>query len=94
METICANFLWGEADYGGKYHWVSWKKCCSPINKGGLGIRGIQDTVSAFSMKLWWQFQTGSSLWVQFMKSKYCFNVYPSDCVRKAGSSSGLAAIA
>lgn len=87
IETICANFLWGEGDYGHKYHWVAWKKCCFPINEGGLGIRRIHDIVTAFSMKLWWQIRTKASLWTDFMKNKYSYEKHLTDCSWKGGTS-------
>lgn len=44
--------------YGGSYvdqrriHYVTWSTICRPIEKGGLGLRLIADTVTAFSYRL------------------------------------------
>ncbi|XP_042044338.1 uncharacterized protein LOC121790124 [Salvia splendens] len=42
-----------------------WKDVCRPTSEGGLGLRCMDDTVEAYSYKLWWRFREQNSLWVQ-----------------------------
>ncbi|XP_071916279.1 uncharacterized protein [Coffea arabica] len=76
IERACANFLWGSSEEGLRYHWIGWTKLCLPPEKGGAGFRRIKDVYTAFSYKLWWQFRIGSSLWVSFMREKYCRGIH------------------
>jgi hypothetical protein len=42
IEKIQRDFLWGGMNDDFKYHLVKWDKVCTPIDKGGLGIRNIR----------------------------------------------------
>ncbi|KAL0283523.1 UNVERIFIED_CONTAM: hypothetical protein Sangu_2884500 [Sesamum angustifolium] len=42
------------------------------VEEGELEVQLLQDTVNAFSMKLWRRFRLSSSLWSQFLSAKYC----------------------
>lgn len=64
-------FLWGCSDFGRRFHWVSWRRICFPLDEGGLGIRNIRDIVSACQMKICWRVITSSSLWARYMAAKY-----------------------
>ncbi|EOY03243.1 Uncharacterized protein TCM_017949 [Theobroma cacao] len=55
-----------------KVHWPSWQHNTCPSSEDGLDIRSLSDVFEAFSMKLWWRFQTCTSLWTRFMRDKYC----------------------
>ncbi|EOY34747.1 Uncharacterized protein TCM_042327 [Theobroma cacao] len=44
---------------------------------GGLDIRRLNDVSDAFTMKLWWRFQTCDGLWTNFLKTKYCMGQIP-----------------
>lgn len=39
--------------------------------KKGVRMRSLGDVFKAFSIKLWWNFRQGRSLWVNFMGQKY-----------------------
>ncbi|EOY31736.1 Uncharacterized protein TCM_038852 [Theobroma cacao] len=54
-----------------------WQHSTFPSSKGGLDIRSLNDVFEAFSMKLWWRFQTCTSLWTRFMRAKYCTGRIP-----------------
>jgi hypothetical protein len=41
IEKLQRDFLWGGMGEEFKYHLVSWAKVCTPISKGGLGIRNL-----------------------------------------------------
>ncbi|CAH9113191.1 unnamed protein product [Cuscuta epithymum] len=66
-----ASFLWGSSHSKRKYHWVKWSHLCYPTEEGGLGIRSLSDIEKAFSIKLWWKWKTGDSLWANFFRSRY-----------------------
>nr|XP_027109237.1 uncharacterized protein LOC113729105 [Coffea arabica] len=63
-----------------------WKDLCVPGEEGGMGFRRLEDIHDAFSIKLWWNFQSLSSLWATFMKAKYCAQVHPNLVHRGRGS--------
>ena len=44
---------------------------CYPVNKDGLGVRSFEDIQGAFSCKLWWRFCNSTSLWANYMRSRY-----------------------
>ena len=56
-----------------------------PGDKGGLGLRRLEDIHKAFSIKLWWSFRSLSPLWVTFMKAKFCVEVHPNLVYRDGG---------
>lgn len=37
IQQIFANFLWGDSQFGRRFHWVAWAKMCCPTDVGGLG---------------------------------------------------------
>ncbi|EOY09179.1 Uncharacterized protein TCM_024576 [Theobroma cacao] len=71
IDILFNSFLWGDTLDSKHIHWSSWNKVTFPSSKGGLDIRSLQDVFEAFSAKLWWCFQTCSSLWTRYMKAKY-----------------------
>ncbi|XP_071909741.1 uncharacterized protein [Coffea arabica] len=50
---------------------------CFPTEKGGLGLRSLDDMVKAFYYKLWWRLHQRESIWSDFMFSKYIRDQYP-----------------
>ncbi|XP_073129192.1 uncharacterized protein [Henckelia pumila] len=77
LERIFNAFLWGSRPLEKKWHWARWSRACLPVKEGGLGFRRLKDIVDSFSMKLWFRFRQGSSLWARFISRKYCRNVSP-----------------
>ncbi|EOY34749.1 Uncharacterized protein TCM_042329 [Theobroma cacao] len=77
IERLFNSFLWGDSNDGKKLHWTAWSKITFPVSEGGLGIRNLRDVFEAFSLKLWWRFQTCNSLWTRFLKTKYCLGRIP-----------------
>ncbi|WMV41574.1 hypothetical protein MTR67_034959 [Solanum verrucosum] len=49
--------------------------------------RKLEDTYKAFTSKQWWKFRTSNSLWVNFLKAKYCINDHPTTIQWKPGQS-------
>ncbi|KAL3510128.1 hypothetical protein ACH5RR_029529 [Cinchona calisaya] len=74
LEQHMANFFWEEEDGSMKRHWKWWHALCRLTSKNGLGLQNLEDVVSAFSIKLWWNYFTSSSLWAVFMYQKYSLN--------------------
>ncbi|EOY06956.1 Uncharacterized protein TCM_021518 [Theobroma cacao] len=77
IERLFNSFLWGDSTNGKRIHWVAWHKLTFPCSEGGLDIRRLIDMFDAFSMKLWWRFQTCDGLWTNFLRTKYCMGQIP-----------------
>ncbi|XP_047978624.1 uncharacterized protein LOC125220501 [Salvia hispanica] len=77
IEQVMARFLWGSCNSSRKTHWIKWQQVCLPTDEGGLGIRGLADSMEAFSIKLWWRFREQGSLWASYMYQKYCSTSIP-----------------
>ncbi|XP_073037089.1 uncharacterized protein [Primulina eburnea] len=72
LERVFNAFLWGSRPLDRKWHWARWSRACLPVLEGGLGFRRLKDLVECFSIKLWFRFRQGSSLWARFLFRKYC----------------------
>ncbi|XP_075496426.1 uncharacterized protein LOC142533504 [Primulina tabacum] len=77
LENVFNCFLWGSRSLDKKWHWARWSRACLPVSEGGLGFHRLKDIVESFSIKLWFRFRQGSSLWAKFMMRKYCQLVHP-----------------
>ncbi|XP_073051343.1 uncharacterized protein [Primulina eburnea] len=84
LEKVFNGFLWGSRPLDKKWHWARWSRACLPVSEGGLGFRRLKDIVENFSIKLWFRYRQGSSLWAKFMMRKYCQLVHPAS-VSSAG---------
>jgi hypothetical protein len=49
---------------------VSWKKVCSPIVEGGLGIRSLSSLNQASNLKLFWDLMNSDNDCALFLRSK------------------------
>ena len=78
INSLVANFFWGQGEDGFKYHWVRWGQCTLPIQEGGLGIRRIEDISDAFAIKAWWLLKSANSLWASYMRCKYAKQIFSS----------------
>ncbi|WRX28180.1 Reverse transcriptase domain - like 10, partial [Theobroma cacao] len=77
IERLFNSFLWGDSNESKRTHWAAWNKITYPCSEGGLEIRKLTDVFEAFTLKLWWRFQTCDSLWTQFLRTKYCLGQIP-----------------
>ncbi|XP_075496425.1 uncharacterized protein LOC142533502 [Primulina tabacum] len=84
LELTFNAFLWGSRPLEKKWHWARWSRACLPVLEGGLGFRRLKDLVDSFSIKLWFRFRHGSSLWAKFFLRKYCQIEAPA-CVPACG---------
>ncbi|XP_075499938.1 uncharacterized protein LOC142538510 [Primulina tabacum] len=77
LERVFNAFLWGSRPLEKKWHWARWSRACLPVVEGGLGFHRLKDLVDSFSIKLWFRFRQGSSLWAKFLMRKYCLLAHP-----------------
>lgn len=65
MEGRFSSFLWGSKEGQAKRVWRSWRGISFPTVENGVGVRSLRDIFAAFSLKLWWKYREGVSLWAQ-----------------------------
>ncbi|KAI0493539.1 hypothetical protein KFK09_023657 [Dendrobium nobile] len=87
IDRIFNKFFWMGSSSNSKIHWSSWSKCCGTYQEGDLGCKSMLDMATAFSFKLWYNLRVNSSLWANFMTSKYCGDSHPSMCFYSNGNS-------
>ncbi|CAK8537008.1 unnamed protein product [Lathyrus sativus] len=72
VNKILSDFLWGSVEERRKIHWVSWKKVCLPIDKGGLGMKYLPDFNVALLNKWRWRIlKGGDEVWLRLLKARY-----------------------
>ncbi|KAJ4780270.1 RNA-directed DNA polymerase (reverse transcriptase)-related family protein [Rhynchospora pubera] len=72
MTGIMARFFWGKVGKTRYLTLIAWEKICKPIDKGGLGVRNLNDVGEALFLKLAWAIVSGEDkLWVQLCRAKY-----------------------
>lgn len=69
---LIADFFWGWQNNRKKSHWSSWKNLSYPYEEGGIGMRNLHDVCRSFQFKQWWILRTKQTLWVDFLRAKYC----------------------
>ncbi|KAJ4811749.1 RNA-directed DNA polymerase (reverse transcriptase)-related family protein [Rhynchospora pubera] len=73
MNSLMAKFFWGKTGQARYMALVAWRKICTPIQEGGLGIRNLQKFGEALMMKLAWAvISQHDKPWVQICRAKYC----------------------
>ena len=71
--------IWSNKITAKSKHWTSWEKLYLPKQEGGLGFRSMFDVSKEMYAKLWWRFMTqNTTLWANFMWTKYCKKHIPS----------------
>ncbi|KAL8473704.1 hypothetical protein ACS0TY_030522 [Phlomoides rotata] len=72
VETAMRNFLWkGDISKKNTSCSVSWARCCSPIDEGGLGIRSLRLTNESYVCKLAWDILCNTSSAFSLIHSHY-----------------------
>ena len=52
IEQKCRGYLWkGQEEVSGGHCLVSWQKVCSPVEKGGLGVKDLNFFGQALRLK-------------------------------------------
>ncbi|KAJ4791511.1 RNA-directed DNA polymerase (reverse transcriptase)-related family protein [Rhynchospora pubera] len=76
IESLIAKFFWGKTDQSRYMSFVSWKRICQTMEKGGLGVRSLQTFGDALFLKLVWDMMSDAvKIWVQVCKGKYYANM-------------------
>lgn len=71
------NFVWTDDRLQRKFITVSWKKMCSPIAEGGLGIRPIRAINEATLLKLGWCIVSSSDQCACFLRARFLKKLKP-----------------
>nr|XP_023911810.1 uncharacterized protein LOC112023433 [Quercus suber] len=72
LNSMISNFWWGQKDKERKMAWISWKKLCTPKDRGGMGFRDLKAFNMALLAKQGWRIQKDqSSLVHRIFKAKY-----------------------
>lgn len=72
MEKFQRDFLWRKGDENGGMHLVAWDRICSPKEKGGAGLRGLEAMSKALLCKWLWRFgDEEGSLWKHVVSTKF-----------------------
>ena len=72
LNSMISSFWWGQKDKERKMTWVSWKKLCTPKERGGMGFRDLKDFNLALLAKQGWRIlKNQSSLIHRVFKAKY-----------------------
>ncbi|XP_026399115.1 uncharacterized protein LOC113294963 [Papaver somniferum] len=69
---VLREFLWDATEVKKSHRLVAWKKVCTPLKHGGLGVKSLRSMNKALLSKWWWRFITEKdSLWRKAMESKH-----------------------
>ncbi|XP_058775530.1 uncharacterized protein LOC131649789 [Vicia villosa] len=66
------TFLWRGTEDRRRIHWIRWNSICQPLERGGLGLKWIDEFNVALLTKWKWRILMGEdSLWVNILKARY-----------------------
>nr|GEV08879.1 RNA-directed DNA polymerase, eukaryota [Tanacetum cinerariifolium] len=75
LEQLRRNFFWGGTMENNKIAWIAWKKVCSELKFGGLGIGSLNASNISMLVKWWWRLYTDrNALWFQVIVSIHGIN--------------------
>lgn len=70
VESLITNFLWDQG-VSKRFHWIRQEKILRPKICGGLGIKGMKDTLLTNQGKMAWEFICQDSLWAKYARSRF-----------------------
>ncbi|XP_058733400.1 uncharacterized protein LOC131605010 [Vicia villosa] len=72
INRLESNFLWSGNVNKRSIHWVKWDTVCKPNEKGGLGVRDVEEFNKALLLKGEWRFlKEDKSIWSRFLGLRY-----------------------
>lgn len=74
IEKLQRDFLWGGLGDEFKYHLVSWRNVCEPLQNGGLGIQNLvlfNQALLGKWLKWLWQYVEREAPWRRVIDFKY-----------------------
>ncbi|XP_057775136.1 uncharacterized mitochondrial protein AtMg00310-like [Salvia miltiorrhiza] len=72
LNSVAANFFWGQKMDERRIHWKCWKRLCRATNVGGLGFRDLNRFNQALLAKQVWRLaQNDTSLLARSLKARY-----------------------
>ncbi|CAN1172032.1 Putative ribonuclease H protein At1g65750 [Linum perenne] len=72
INSLMANFWWGQTDSKRKIHWIEWEKLCKPKEQGGLGFRDFSKFNQALLAKQGWRILNNPDLLLsRVIKGRY-----------------------
>jgi hypothetical protein len=80
IEKLKRNFLWGGLGEEFKFHLVKWKKVCTPIKEGGLGIRNLLVFNRALLGKWLWRYGIERDAWWRVVVDSKYGNFWGGQC--------------
>ncbi|MBA0661421.1 hypothetical protein Goklo_005716 [Gossypium klotzschianum] len=84
IEKTARNFIWGSTSLERKPALVNWKEVCLPFDKGGLGIRGLQDQNKIFLLKMGYNILANTeALWDRLLRNKYNVHGFLPDSIER-----------
>ena len=70
IEKLQRDFLWGVLGDEFKYHLVSWRNVCEPLQNGGLGVRNLVLFNQALLGNWLWRYVEREALWRRVIDTK------------------------
>ncbi|CAJ2642122.1 unnamed protein product [Trifolium pratense] len=74
IETWSRNFIWSGDINQKKLVTVAWKKVCTPLGEGGLGLRSLLRLNEAANLKLCWDLLLSKEDWAIILKKRVLRN--------------------
>lgn len=67
LESLFSKFFWSSSDGQSRRIWRSWSGISYPTLENGIGVRKLEDVLSAFTCKLWWKLKQNIGIWAAFV---------------------------
>ena len=72
INSLLANYWWGQTKGERKIHWINWKKLCKQKKRGGMGFRDISAfNLAVLAKQAWRLIHQDHSLFYRVYKARY-----------------------